>query len=86
MLAAFANTALDFGIGLFIACLLFGLAVGAGKFIHNGAESPPFIPPSEPKDARDLDDWLGREGLDFDFNVYRQPEASVRVGGPDGLR
>jgi hypothetical protein len=84
MLVALFNTARDLGVGLLIACLVVGLGLVVGR-IMRGPETPEF-PPSEPKDAGDLDDWLGKEGLDFDFKIYRQPEASVRVGGSDGLR
>jgi len=86
MLAALAQTATDLGVGLLIACCLFGLAVLIGRCIHGAEEDPEFTPPDEPTEPADLDDWLGRDGLDFDFKVYRQPEASVRVGGFDGLR
>lgn len=86
MLAALASTARDLGIGLLIACCLLGLAVLIGRCIHGAEEAPEFTAPDEPIEPADLDDWLGRDGLDFDFNVYRQPEVSVRVGGSNGLR
>jgi hypothetical protein len=85
MLVALAHTARDLGVGLLSACFVLGLGLALGR-IMRGPETPEFIPPSQPKDAGDLDDWLGQDGLDFDFKVYRQPAASVRVGGSDGLR
>jgi hypothetical protein len=89
MLIALSDTVSDLAVGLLLAAsvasLLFAAGVFLGLCIH-GAQAQDFIPPSEPKDAEDLDDWLGQDGLDFNFRVYREPKASVRMGGTDGLR
>jgi hypothetical protein len=91
MFAALAQTAIDLGVGLLIAGAVFAglllLGIFLGHFIR-GPVTPEFAPSDlgEPKDAEDLDDWLGQDGLDFNFRIYREPKASVRVGGTDGLR
>jgi len=83
MLAALVLTATDLAVGLLLAAsvasLLFAAGVFLGRCIH-GAETPPFIAPDEPKEPADLDDWLGREGLDFDFKVSKRPESSAQMG------
>jgi len=63
------------------------LGILIARCIRWAEEGPGEIFPSgEPEDPADLDDWLGQDGLDFNFSVHQQPEASVRVGGSDGLR
>jgi hypothetical protein len=79
MLATITDLAVGLLLAASVASLLYAAGVFLGRCIH-GAETPEFVPPREPKDVGDLDDWLGQEGLDFDFKVYRQPAASVRVG------
>jgi hypothetical protein len=82
MLAALAHTARDLGVGVLLAASLFCLSGAAGILIDQCirvSEMPEFMPSDEPKRAEDLDDWLARDEPDFDFEVHRQPEASVRM-------
>jgi hypothetical protein len=79
MLTILAHTARDLVIGLLATCLLVGFAIFIGYCIHRAEEEPVFVTSSGPKDAGDLDDWLARDEPDFDFKMYRQPEASVHV-------
>jgi hypothetical protein len=79
MPAALAQAAIDLGIGLLIACFMCGFAVLMGKCIHVGEESPPFIPPSEPKHAGDLDDWLAEVGPLEEFNLWKRPKSEAEL-------
>jgi hypothetical protein len=78
MLAALAQTATDLGVGLLITCCLFGLAVLIGRCIH-GAEAPEPAPPSEPKDAGDLDDWLAEVGPLEEFKLWERPKSQSEL-------
>lgn len=77
MLGALSHTARDLGIGLLIACFVLGLGLVVGR-IMRGPETPEF-PPSEPKDAGDLDDWLAEVGPLEEFKLWERPKSESEL-------
>jgi hypothetical protein len=82
MLAALANTLTDLAVGLLLAASVASLLYAAGVFIGqciHGAEAPEPAPPSEPKDAGDLDDWLAEVGPLEEFKIWERPKSEAEL-------